>query len=74
MLIKQRINPEDRMRILTALGPIASLALILSIFLGRTGNPAFDFAQGFLVGISIVGNLAYIFVVTRNLRENRRQQ
>jgi Ca2+/H+ antiporter len=74
MLLKQKIKPEYRMQILTALGPIAWLALILSIFLGRTGNPTLDFAQGFLIGISIVGNLAYIFVVTRHMKRNRRQQ
>ena len=74
MLLKEKIKPENRMQILTALGPIAWLALVLSIVLGRTGNPALDFAQGFLVGISIVGNLAYIYVVTRHLREKRGEQ
>ena len=72
MLIKQKIKPEIRMQILTALGPIAWLALVLSIFLGRMDNPTLDFITGFLVGLSIVGNLAYIFVVTRHLRENWR--
>lgn len=74
MLLIEKNNPEKRIQLLTALGPITWLALVLSIFLGQTGNPALDFAQGFLVGISIVGNLAYIFVVTRHLRKTRRSQ
>ena len=74
MLIKSQIKPENRIKILTALGPLAWLAFMLSIFLGRLENPNLDFATGFLVGLSIVGNLAYISVVTRHLRENRRQQ
>ena len=73
MYLKQKINPEKRVQFLMALGPIAWLALVLSIFLGSTGIPGLDFAQGFLVGISIVGNLAYIFVVTRHLRAKRGQ-
>jgi Ca2+/H+ antiporter len=73
MLLKQKINPEKRMQLLMALGPVAGLALVLSIFLGRTGNPALDFGQGFLVGISIVGNLVYVFVITRHMREKRGQ-
>jgi hypothetical protein len=73
MYLKQKINPEKRLQFLIALGPIAWLALVLSIILGSTGNPVLDFVQGFLVGISIVGNLGYIFVVTRHLRAKRGQ-
>jgi hypothetical protein len=72
MLLKHKFAPEKRMQILIALGPIAGLAFVLSIFLGRLDNPNLDFITGLLTGFSIVGNLAYIFVVTRYLRENRR--
>jgi len=74
MLMKAKLKPETRIQLLTALGPLAWLALILSIFLGRLENPDLDFLTGFLVGLSIVGNLAYIIVVTRHLRSNRRQR
>ena len=74
MFIKQKIKPENRRQLLVALGSLAGLAFILSIFLGRLNNPDLDFITGFLVGFSIVGNLAYIFVVSRNLRDNRRQK
>ncbi len=71
MQIKHKIKAENRMQILIALGPLASLAVVLSIFLGRMGNPDLDFISGFLIGFSIIGNLAYIYVVTRHLREKR---
>jgi hypothetical protein len=73
MLLKQKIKSKNRIQIFVVLGPIAWIALMLNIFLGRLENPTLDFATGFLVGISIVGNLAYIYVVTRHMRENRRQ-
>lgn len=71
MILKSQITPSVRIKILTAMGPIAWLALMLSIFLGRLENPNLNFVTGFLVGLAIVGNLAYIFVITRHLRENR---
>jgi len=74
MLLKQKIKPKNRMQILIALGPIAWLALVLSILLGHLENPSLDFVTGFLIGLSIVGNLAYIFIVTRHMRLNRRQK
>ncbi len=74
MIFKSQITSTNRNKILTAMGPIAWLALMLSIFLGRLENPNLDFVTGFLVGLAIVGNLGYIFVVTRHLRENRRQK
>jgi hypothetical protein len=73
MIIKSKIKPENRRQLLTALGPLAWLAITLSIFLGRMENPDLDFINGFLLGFSIVGNLAYIYVTTRYLKENRRQ-
>jgi len=69
MPIKSLIKPETRTKILVALGPMAGLALMISIFLGRLNDPNLDFAGGFLIGLSIVGNLAFIFVVTRYLRK-----
>jgi multisubunit Na+/H+ antiporter MnhB subunit len=71
MQIKHKIKLENRMQILIALGPLAALAVVLSIFLGRMGNPDLDFITGFLIGLSIIANLVYIYVVTRHLRENR---
>jgi len=72
-MFKSKIKPENRMQMLIALGPLAWLALTSSIFLGRMENPNLDFINGFLLGFSIVGNLAYIYVTTRYLKENRRQ-
>ena len=69
MLVKSKLTPETRIRLLIALGPLSGLAFILSIFLGRLGNPDLDFLSGFLIGFSIVGNLAYIYVTTRYLRK-----
>ena len=74
MQFKQKIKPEFRMQFFTALGPIACLALVLSIFLGSLDNPNLEIVTGFMVGFSIVGNLGYIFVVTRYLIDNRRQK
>ena len=65
---KSKLSPESRIRMLIALGPLAGLAFILSVFLGRMQNPDLDFLSGFLIGFSIVGNLAYIFVTTRYIR------
>ena len=73
MHMKDEFKPQTRIQLLIALGPLAWLALILSIFLGGMNNPGLDFLIGFLVGLSIVGNLAYIIVVTRYLRKNWRQ-
>ena len=70
MIIKQNIKPENRKQLLLALGPLAWLAFVLSIFLGNAGNTHLDFLTGFLTGFSIVGNLAYIYVTTRYLKEN----
>ena len=67
MTIKRLIKPENRIKMITALGPVAGLAFILAIFLGRLQDSNLDLITGFLTGFSIVGNLAYIFVVTRHL-------
>lgn len=68
MILKTCVEPETREKLLTALGPIAWLALILSIFINRMGNPDLDFLMGILVGFSIVGNLVHIYTSTRSLR------
>jgi hypothetical protein len=68
MPLKSKLTPESRIRLLIALGPLSALAFILSVFLGRLHNPNLDFLSGFLVGFAIVGNLAYIFVTTRYMR------
>ena len=58
-------TPEARRRYLTALGAAAQLALVLGIFLGRLEIQNLDFLIGMLYGFSMVGNLAFLFVVAR---------
>jgi len=65
MFLKQNIKPENRRQLLFALGPLAWLAFMMSVFLGRLEYPHLDFLIGFLTGFSIVGNLAYLYVTTR---------
>jgi hypothetical protein len=65
---KSNLSPESRIRLLGALGPLSGLAFVLSIFLERLQDPNLDFISGFLIGFSIVGNLAYIYVITRYMR------
>jgi hypothetical protein len=72
MIIKSKISPHWRKQLLIALGPLAWLAFLASIVLERLGNPDLDFLIGFLTGFSIVGNLVYIYVMTRHLRNIRR--
>ena len=72
MFIKSKHDPETRTQRALILGPIAWLAFALSVFFGRLHHPDFDFISGFLTGISIVGNMAYIFVATRHYKQNRR--
>jgi len=74
MIFKSEISPESRQQLMLALGQIAGILFILSIFLGRLENPDLDFLTGFLTGMSIVGNLFYIYISTRYLRENGRQK
>ena len=65
MILKQKIKLENRKQLLLVLGPLAWLAFVISVFLGRLEYPHLDFLVGFLTGFSIVGNLAYIYVTTR---------
>ena len=65
---KSKISPESRIRLLMALGPLSSLAFILSVILSRLQNPNLDFLSGFLIGFAIVGNMAFVYVTTRYMR------
>ena len=65
---KSKLTPESRIKLLIALGPLSGLAFVLSVFLGRLQDPHLDFLSGFLIGFAIVGNLAYIYVTTRYMR------
>lgn len=71
MFSKSQIALSNRIKIIAGLGPLAGLALITSFF-GLMENPNLDFLTGFLVRFSNIGNLVYIFVVSRHLRENWR--
>jgi hypothetical protein len=67
MMITQNLKrtPEARRRYFTALGAAAQLALVLGIFLGRLEIQNLDFLIGMLYGFSIVGNLAFLMVVSQ---------
>ena len=71
MLLKAKISPEKRTQFLISLGPLAGLAFVLSVFLGRLENPNLDFITGFLAGLSVVGNLVFIYVGACYIREKR---
>lgn len=68
MSLKSKLTPESRIRLLIALGPLSGLAFVLSVFFGRLQDTNLDFLSGFLIGFSIIGNLAYIYVITRYMR------
>jgi len=53
MLIKETSRPQ----LIRWLGPLAQLALVGAIALGRLENPELDFVIGALTGFSLVGNL-----------------
>lgn len=65
MSIKSNIPSEIRKRYFTWLGAAAQLALVLGIMIQRLDNPDLDFINGFLIGFSIVGNLAFIYTISR---------
>lgn len=52
---------KNRTWLLDKLGPVAQLALVLAVILGRLENPSLDFLCGALIGFSIVGNLVYLY-------------
>jgi hypothetical protein len=66
MIIKSKITPENRKRYFTILGACAQLSLALAIFLGRMETTGLDFLIGILYGFSIVGNLAYLYTISKN--------
>jgi hypothetical protein len=68
---KPKLYTETRIQLLIALGPLAGLAFILSIFINSLENPDMDLLSGFLTGFSITGNLVYIYVTTRYLRNKK---
>jgi hypothetical protein len=65
MIIKSWIKPENRVKYFTWLGYAAQIALVLGISLERLENPTLDFITGFLIGFSIIGNLAFIYTISR---------
>ena len=62
---KLKRTPEERRRYIPTLGAAAQLALVLGVFLGRLEIQNLDFLIGMLYGFSMVGNLAFLFVVAR---------
>jgi hypothetical protein len=56
MLIKKQYRPN----LLRTLLPMAQVAFVVSILLERSGNPAFDFLSGMLMGFAVAGNLGYL--------------
>ncbi len=76
MLTKSKINSENRAKYFAVLGGISQLALVLGIFLGRLDNPhpSLDFISGMLMGFSLVGNLAYLVVLSRKWSKHDRQK
>ena len=69
MIAKPWIKLGDRHTNFTWLGYAAQIALAFSILLERLGNPALDFISGLLLGFSLVGNLAFIFAIAREKKE-----
>lgn len=61
------LKSKDRIKLLWILGPLAQVALVLSIILERLGNPANDFLLGFLVGFALAGSLAFLYVTVREV-------
>ena len=68
MTIKSQIRPEIREKMITWLGAAAQIAFVLGIILSRLDNPNLDFLTGFLIGFSIVGNLAFFTISRRKMR------
>jgi hypothetical protein len=74
MLLKSNLSPEKRQQYFTWLGAAAQVALVLGILLQRFDSPGLDFFIGMLIGFSIVGNLASLYIISRSQKENRRQK
>lgn len=56
MNLKKTYRPE----IIRILFPIAQLAFVAAILLGRLDNPDLSFLEGALMGFAMVGNLAFL--------------
>lgn len=67
MLIKSA-KLEDRVKYFQWMGGCAQLALVLGIVLSKLDNPhpLVNFASGILIGFSMVGNLAFIYTISRS--------
>ena len=71
MLLKAKRTPEEQKKSLTILGAAAQLALVLGVFLGRMDIPNLDFLIGMLYGFSMVGNLAFLIMISKEHRRNQ---
>ena len=69
MILISKLKPETQNQLIRILGPLAWSAFIISIILGRLKNPRFDFIAGLLMGISMVGNLVYLYATARKLHK-----
>lgn len=64
------IGTSDRDRRISMIGAVAQLTLVGGIFLSRFGNPDLDFLTGFLIGFSLVGNLAFLASIGKKQSKN----
>ena len=74
MIIKSFIKPQDREKFFIRFGGIAQLCFVAAILLGRMEDPRLDFITGLLMGLSMVGNLAFIYTVSRKASNQRRSK
>ena len=65
MLLKSNQTPKRREKNFAIIGGTAQIALVVSITLGRLDIDRLDFLEGMLIGFSIVGNLVYLYHVSR---------
>jgi hypothetical protein len=56
MILKRKYGKQ----LLAYMLPLAQLAFLAAVLVGRMNNPAFDFFEGALMGFAAVGNLAYL--------------
>lgn len=66
MLTKIKPKPQKRKVLLNFLGGLAQVSLVASIFLSQLDLAGMDFLEGVLLGFSMVGNLVYIYHLSRN--------
>ncbi len=69
MLSKPKQTLEKREKKFVYIGGVAQLAFVASILLSRLNIEGFDFLEGMLLGFSMVGNLAFLYIVGRKRRE-----